>query len=88
MGKNTKRVKAFIEDIPDDKLTGFITSGGTIYKDDDFRLDMQGVRLLSLFTCIKPLTASLDDERQASKAQFASANQQEDDYYFAEEIGA
>jgi hypothetical protein len=43
MGKNTKRVKEFIESIPDEKLTGFVTSGGTIYKDTDFRLDMQGV---------------------------------------------
>jgi hypothetical protein len=43
MGKNTKRVKEFIESIPDEKLTGFIKSGGTIYSDTDFRLDMQGV---------------------------------------------
>jgi hypothetical protein len=46
MGKNTKRVKEFIESIPDSKLTGFSTSGGTIFKDQDFRLDMQGVRSL------------------------------------------
>jgi len=44
MGKNTKRVKEFIESIPDSKLTGLSTSGGTIFKDQDFRLDMQGVR--------------------------------------------
>lgn len=54
MGKNTKRVKEFIENIPDEKLTGFVESGGTIYKDEDFRLDMQGVRTflhISIITC-------------------------------------
>lgn len=44
MGKATKALKAFIEDIPDAKLTGFPTVGGTIYKTTEFRLDMQGVR--------------------------------------------
>lgn len=43
MGKNTKSCKAFIESISDSKLTGFPKNGGTIYKDRDFRLDMQGV---------------------------------------------
>ncbi|KAF7955396.1 uncharacterized protein EAE97_000655 [Botrytis byssoidea] len=43
MGKNTKRAEDFIDDIPDSTLTGFPTSGGTIYKDADFRLDMQGM---------------------------------------------
>jgi hypothetical protein len=44
-GALTKLIKAFIDDIPDSKLTGFSNSGGTIYKDDDFRLDMQGVSI-------------------------------------------
>lgn len=43
MGRNTKRVKDFINDIPDKKLSAFITSFGTLYSDDEFRLDMQGV---------------------------------------------
>lgn len=43
MGKNTKRVKEFIDSIPDSKLSAFPSSGGTIFKDQDFRLDMQGV---------------------------------------------
>lgn len=42
-GALTKLIKAFIEDIPDSKLTGLPTSGGTIYQDVDLRLDMQGV---------------------------------------------
>jgi len=44
MGKATKALKAFIDDIPDSDLEALPTSGGTIYSDDDFRLDMQGVR--------------------------------------------
>ncbi|KAK8076917.1 hypothetical protein PG996_003087 [Apiospora saccharicola] len=43
MGKNTKRVKEFIESIPDSKLAGFSKNTGLIYKDNDFRLDMQGM---------------------------------------------
>jgi hypothetical protein len=45
MGKNTKTAKAFIESIPDSKFSGFPSSGGTIYTDRDYRLDMQGVRI-------------------------------------------
>jgi len=55
MGKNTKRVKEFIEGIPDTKLTGLPSSPGTIYKTTDFRLDMQGVYLsIHLFFKTKP----------------------------------
>lgn len=50
MGKNTKRVKEFIESIPDSKLTGFASSGGLIFKDTDFRLDMQGVSRIAVAT--------------------------------------
>ena len=45
MGKNTKRTKEFIESIPDSKLDGLPSTGGTLYNDTDFRLDMQGVSL-------------------------------------------
>jgi hypothetical protein len=45
MGKNTKRTKEFIESIPDSKLTAFPSNGGTIFKDQDFRIDMQGVSI-------------------------------------------
>ncbi|CAZ82270.1 unnamed protein product [Tuber melanosporum] len=41
MGKANKALRDFINDIPDSKLTGFPESGGTIYSDRDFRLDMQ-----------------------------------------------
>jgi len=43
MGKATKALKEFIENIPDSKLTGFSTAAGTIYKTTEFRLDMQGI---------------------------------------------
>ncbi|KAM0124279.1 hypothetical protein ACHAP3_010486 [Botrytis cinerea] len=43
MGKNTKRAEDFIDEIPDSKLTDFPTFGGTIYKNTDFRLDMQSM---------------------------------------------
>ncbi|TEY35181.1 hypothetical protein BOTCAL_0600g00070 [Botryotinia calthae] len=43
MSKNTKRAEDFINDIPDSKLTGFPTSEGTIHKNTDFRLNMQGM---------------------------------------------
>ncbi|KAG0633584.1 hypothetical protein HOY80DRAFT_929857 [Tuber brumale] len=42
MGKGSKALRAFINDIPDSKLTGFTESAGTIHFDQDFRLDMQG----------------------------------------------
>lgn len=48
MGKASKALKEFIENIPDAKLTGFSTAPGTIYKTTEFRLDMQGVRGSSL----------------------------------------
>lgn len=43
MGKATKALKAFIDEIPDSVLEALPTTGGTIHTDDDFRLDMQGV---------------------------------------------
>ncbi|KAM0259449.1 hypothetical protein ACHAQJ_003344 [Trichoderma viride] len=43
MGKASKSLKAFIDEIPDSSLTGLSTSPGTIYSDTDFRLDMQGM---------------------------------------------
>ena len=47
MGRASKALAAFIEDIPDLKLSGFSAQAGTIHSDDDFRLDMQGVCDLS-----------------------------------------
>lgn len=44
MGKADKALVAFINAIPDDKLTSIQTTATTLYKDTDFRLDMQGVR--------------------------------------------
>ncbi len=41
-----KALKAFIDDIPEAKLRGLPNSGGNIHHDDNFRLDMQGVRIL------------------------------------------
>jgi len=38
-----KALKAFIEEIPDSSLEALPISGGTIYSNYDFRLDMQGV---------------------------------------------
>jgi hypothetical protein len=47
MGKTRKAMIAFIDDIPDSKLEGGISSG-TIYTDHrNFRLDNQGVSVLS-----------------------------------------
>lgn len=43
MGKNTRLCKAFVESIPAEKLSGFVTNTGTIFSDNDWRLDMQGV---------------------------------------------
>lgn len=44
-----KHFKEFVSEIPDVKLQDFPESGGTIYPslitDDNFRLDMQGVRI-------------------------------------------
>jgi hypothetical protein len=51
MGKAKKAAKEFIEGIPDDKLKDIPDGIGTLYKDEDFRLDMQGVSYsLSLLT--------------------------------------
>ena len=38
-----KALKAFIDEIPAAKLENFPGSAGTLYKDDNFRLDLQGV---------------------------------------------
>jgi hypothetical protein len=44
MAPNVKKaLNAFIDNIPDDKLTGFPSQSKSIHKDDNFRLDMQGV---------------------------------------------
>lgn len=64
MGKATKALKEFIDDIPDSKLTGFSTASGTIHKTTEFRLDMQGVRNSTRFgsdldRCAKPALVTL-----------------------------
>jgi len=46
MAKGKKALRDFINGIPDAKLTGFQESGGTIYTDQDFPLDMQEVGTL------------------------------------------
>ncbi|KAI0273198.1 hypothetical protein BGY98DRAFT_936358 [Russula aff. rugulosa BPL654] len=38
-----KALKAFIEGIPASKLDNFPAAPGTLYNDDDFRLDLQGL---------------------------------------------
>jgi hypothetical protein len=43
IGKNTKRCTQFINSIPDEKLSGFVTNRKTIFSDTDWRLDMQVV---------------------------------------------
>ena len=45
MGKFDKLLNEFIESIPASKLTGFSESSGLIWKNTEFRLDMQGVRM-------------------------------------------
>lgn len=51
MGKAGKAMRAFIAEVPPSKLEGGIAQG-TIHKDDNFRLDMQGVSILSPNTCL------------------------------------
>lgn len=43
MGKAAKALKTFIDGIPDSKITDMSEGAGTLHKDVDFRLDMQGV---------------------------------------------
>ncbi|KAM6503280.1 hypothetical protein JOM56_000223 [Amanita muscaria] len=43
MGKAKKALIAFIDAIPESKLTGFPSSAGTIWNTTEFRLDMQGM---------------------------------------------
>ncbi|VDB91477.1 unnamed protein product [Peniophora sp. CBMAI 1063] len=43
MGRASKALDEFIESIPDSKLKPTSTNAGTLYKDKDFRLDMQGM---------------------------------------------
>ncbi|KAF7297606.1 hypothetical protein MKEN_01383500 [Mycena kentingensis (nom. inval.)] len=42
-GKARKALNAFLNGIPAEKLTGLPTNAGTIHKDNNFRLDMQGM---------------------------------------------
>ena len=65
MGRREKEAMAFIDSIPDSKLTGLPqNTSTTIFKDKNFRLDMQGVcrcmALLSLVltTVCKQMTSS------------------------------
>lgn len=45
MGRGRKKIlKDFIDEIPDSKLEGLPDSETTLYKDDNLRIDMQGVR--------------------------------------------
>ncbi|KAF4472226.1 hypothetical protein FALBO_862 [Fusarium albosuccineum] len=44
MGRGVKRdLTDFIDSIPDEKLEGFPDSQSTLYRNKDFRLDMQGI---------------------------------------------
>jgi len=43
MGIARKTLIEFIDSIPDGDLTSFPPCGGTIYADNDYRLDNQGV---------------------------------------------
>jgi hypothetical protein len=67
MGKNTKRVEDFIDNIPDDKLSELPTSTGTcIWNDINFRLDMQGVSTQVVHHIVSRITylhAYPDDKR-------------------------
>ena len=44
MGKLTKRLREFIDEVPDGKLEGFPPEDGELYKDQDFFLTMKKVR--------------------------------------------
>jgi hypothetical protein len=46
MGKASKALKDFIDDIPDSDLEALPTTPGTIHSDIDFRLDMQGASVI------------------------------------------
>jgi hypothetical protein len=53
MGGKEKRVEAFIDEVPSAKLTGLPTQKGKcLYKTEDFRLDMQGVRTMFLIAYV------------------------------------
>ncbi|KAF5963800.1 hypothetical protein FBULB1_13168 [Fusarium bulbicola] len=43
MGKASKELKGFINEIPDSSLNALPSNPGTIRKTTDFRLDMQGM---------------------------------------------
>jgi len=44
MGRRQKAFNEFIDGIADEKLEGLSKQAGTIASDDNYRLDMQGVR--------------------------------------------
>lgn len=91
MGKNTKYVAAFIDDISDSKLSGFPSQATTIAKDQDFRLDMQGVCFLLLrasmhlliFIISGVLTNEFSVDQRKLALQSAGADQQPDPHHFA-----
>jgi hypothetical protein len=43
-----KALKAFIDEIPESKLENFPSNAGTLFTDDNFRLDLQGVSMVLL----------------------------------------
>jgi hypothetical protein len=73
MGKPRKTLLAFIDDIPDSKLTGgFPSIPKIIWTDDNYRVDMQGVRKASLSYPNLTLTRTIDYLPQISRAATTS----------------
>ena len=61
MGKANKALTEFLDNIPDSKLTGISETPGTLWNDENFRLDLQGVSTVSYYILPKliALLASL-----------------------------
>ena len=45
-GGSRKQLKQFINELPDEKLTGFHEDKHDVYEDEDFVLRMKGVRAI------------------------------------------
>ena len=60
--KNKKAIADFIDEVLEYKLEGLPETAGSIHKDRDFHLDMQGVSLLLGHKLILDADESTDDQ--------------------------
>ena len=63
-----KHLKTFIEDIPQEKLTGLPEAPRDVFKDKNFKLVTKGVTVLTHFRLLAPADSLLVDDSERQQA--------------------